>query len=96
MINVGECSYQIIMATEIIGLSHKEREMVAYIVRFNHDDFLYYDELSKDSSLDMQSYLTVAKLTAILRIANGASGQAARNRTGSGQGAQNPLGSENS
>ena len=71
MINVGECSYQIIMATEIIGLSHKEREMVAYIVRFNHDDFLYYDELSKDSSLDMQSYLTVAKLTAILRIANG-------------------------
>lgn len=45
--------------------------MVAYIVRFNHDDFLYYDELSKDSSLDMQSYLTVAKLTAILRIANG-------------------------
>lgn len=39
MINVGECSYQIIMATEIIGLSHKEREMVAYIVRFNHDDF---------------------------------------------------------
>ncbi|MGN1204906.1 MAG: exopolyphosphatase [Lachnospiraceae bacterium] len=71
MVNMGECSYQIIMATEIIGLSHREREMVAYIVRFNHDDFLYYDELSKNFSLDMASYLTVAKLTAILRIANG-------------------------
>lgn len=70
MVNLGVCSYQIIMATEIIGLSHPEREMVANIVKFNHEEFLYYEALSKESSLDRQSYLTVAKLTAILRIAN--------------------------
>ncbi len=71
MLNLGECSYQIIMATEIIGLSHMEREMIANIVKFNHEDFLYFEELSRASSLDKQAYLTVAKLTAILRIANG-------------------------
>ncbi len=71
MVNLGECSYQIIMATEMIGLSHKEREIVANVVRFNHDEFLYYDELIKGSSLGRQSYLTIAKLVAILRIANG-------------------------
>lgn len=71
LINLGECSYNIIMSTEIIGLSHMEREIVADIVRFNHDDFRYYEQLSKDSSLDKKAYLTMAKLTAILRIANG-------------------------
>ena len=35
MARSSECSYNIIMATEIIGLSHAEREMVANIVRFN-------------------------------------------------------------
>ncbi len=71
LINLGECSYQIIMATEIIGLSHMEREIVANVVRFNHEDFLYYEELSHATLLDKQAFLTVAKLTAILRIANG-------------------------
>lgn len=71
MVNLGECSYQIIMATEIIGLSHREREIIANVVRFNHDDFIYYEDLSRASSLDREAYLTVAKLTAILRIANG-------------------------
>lgn len=71
MINLGECSYHIIMATEIIGLSHMEREVVANIVRFNHEEFQYFEELSKTSSLDKNAYLTMAKLTAILRVANG-------------------------
>lgn len=71
MVNLGECSYQIIMATEIIGLSHREREIVANVVKFNHDDFVYYEQISRASSLDREAYLTVAKLTAILRIANG-------------------------
>ena len=31
--NVAECSYQIIMSTEIIGLSSLERKMIAYAVR---------------------------------------------------------------
>ena len=41
MVNLGECSYAIIMATEIIGLSHREREIVANIVRYNHLEFDY-------------------------------------------------------
>lgn len=32
MVNLGECSYSIIIATEIIGLSHLEREIVANVV----------------------------------------------------------------
>ncbi|MBQ7954321.1 MAG: HD domain-containing protein [Lachnospiraceae bacterium] len=71
LINLGECSYNIIMSTEIIGLSHAERELVADVVKFNHEDFVYYEDLSKDSSLDKDAYLVMAKLTAILKIANG-------------------------
>ena len=70
MANLGECSYSIIMATEIIGLSHMEREIVANVVKFNHEEFEYYD-VSKASTLDQESYLRIAKLTAILRVANG-------------------------
>lgn len=71
LVNLGECSYQIIMATEIIGLSHMEREIVANVVMYNHCDFRYYDEMRKYSSLDREAYLTVAKLTAVLKLANG-------------------------
>ena len=71
LVNLGECSYNIIMSTEMIGLSHAERELVADVVKFNHDEFLYFDDLSKNSSLDKEAYLVMAKLTAILRIANG-------------------------
>lgn len=39
----ADCSYQIIMATEIIGLSRKEREIIAYIVKFNTTEFPYYE-----------------------------------------------------
>lgn len=69
--NLGECAYNIIMSTEMIGLSHMEREIVADIVKFNHDEFVYFEELSKDSSLDREAYLVMAKLTAILRVAHG-------------------------
>lgn len=71
MSNLAECSYNIIMSTEIIGLSHIEREIVANVVKFNHSDFVYYEEQSRASDIDRDSYLTIAKLTAILRIANG-------------------------
>lgn len=67
--NIGETSYNIIMATEIIGLSHLEREIVANVVRFNHSKFKYYS-VENGSGLDKDSYLIVAKLTAILRLAN--------------------------
>ena len=54
----AQCSYDIIMATEIIGLSHKERAMVANIVRLNR--------MSVKNSDD----LTIVKLVAMLRMAN--------------------------
>ena len=69
LVNIGETSYNIIMATEIIGLSHVERAIVANIVRFNHSKFVYYGQAS-DVGLERDSYLIVAKLTAILRLAN--------------------------
>ena len=71
MINIGEASYDIIMATEMIGLSHMEREIVANVVRFNHSNFVYYGQAQDHpQGLDKESYLIVAKLTAILRLAN--------------------------
>lgn len=72
MIDIGETSYHIIMATEIIGLSHAEREIVANVVRFNHTPFIYYRDMrAQNTKLTQEAYLTVAKLAAILRIANG-------------------------
>lgn len=71
MVNLAECSYSIIMATEIIGLSHEEREIVANVVKYNHMAFKYYEEVGRESTLDREAYLKIAKLTAILRVANG-------------------------
>lgn len=58
MRNFGYCSYEIIMATEIIGLSHAEREVVAKVVRYYAEPF-DYDKAAIRS----------AKLTAMLRLA---------------------------
>lgn len=69
-VNIGENSYSIIMATEIIGLSHLERAIVANVVRFNHSKFAYYGQQAGVMDLDKDNYLIVAKLTAILRLAN--------------------------
>ncbi|MBE5859089.1 MAG: exopolyphosphatase [Butyrivibrio sp.] len=72
MVNLGECSYNIIMSTEIIGLSHIERSIIANVVKFNHDNFEYYsDGTYRFKGIDKESYFTISKLTAILRIANG-------------------------
>ena len=38
------------MSTEIIGLSHRERELVANVVRFNRQEFSY-EESGEDSML---------------------------------------------
>jgi exopolyphosphatase/guanosine-5'-triphosphate,3'-diphosphate pyrophosphatase len=72
LVNMGECCYNIIMSTEIIGLSHRERQIVANVVRFNHVNFEYFDtQPDCFKGLTRKDYLTVARLTAILRIANG-------------------------
>lgn len=63
-----ECSYHIIMSTEIIGLSHKERTMVANMVRYDADSFPAYKEL--ENELTREEYITTVKLNAILKTAN--------------------------
>ena len=68
--DVSDCAYNIVMATEIIGLSHAERQIVANVVRFNTAQFHYYDDLVSVSSVSREEYLVIAKLTAILRAAN--------------------------
>ncbi len=69
--NVGETSYDIVMVTEMIGLSHLERMIVAYVSKYATDPFEYYDTLGTVTTLSEESYLIIAKLTAILRIADG-------------------------
>lgn len=66
--NSPRCAYEIIMASEIIGLSHLEREIVAFTVLYNTLPLDDYETLS--NCLDKDSYLIVAKLSAILRAAN--------------------------
>ena len=68
--DVSECSYRIIMATEIIGLSSAERMVIASAVRYNTTEFGCYDEIRSETGMSMENYLLTAKLTAILRLAN--------------------------
>lgn len=70
MAQSAACSYNIIMATEIIGLSHAEREMVANIVRFNSSEIVSFETFAASSALNREEYRKVCKLAAILRISN--------------------------
>lgn len=71
--NAAMCSYDIIMATEIIGLSHKERAMVANIVRAALTDVVDNDIYTYGAIYEGQDFLIMAKLAAILKVANGLS-----------------------
>ena len=63
----GESAYNIIMSTEIIGVSHREREIIANVVKYNTMEFDY----SADSvTLDKDMRIIIAKLTAILKVGN--------------------------
>lgn len=66
-VNYGECSYQIIMASEIIGMTHLEREIVASTVRYSLSALAPYEEIM--DKMDQAAYLVVAKLAAILKLA---------------------------
>lgn len=66
--NAPSCAYDIIMASEIMGLTHLEREIVANTVLYNTHPLDAYSEVA--DRLDHDSYLTVAKLSAILRVSN--------------------------
>ena len=61
-------SYHIIMSTELIGISDRERRMIANVVRYNEDRFPDYMALNEDIS--KEQYITVVKLNAILKTAN--------------------------
>ena len=66
--NSAACAYQIIHSTEIIGLSHLEREMVANVVLYHSTPMDPYEELA--DRMDSDSYMIVAKLAAIMKVAN--------------------------
>lgn len=66
--DVGENSYKIIMSTELIGISHKERMIVASVVRYLHEFFPEYEEIQ--DVFEREDYLKIAKLNAILRLSD--------------------------
>lgn len=61
-------AYQVVMATEIIGISHREREIIANVIYYNTNEMDNKAELLRD--FGETDYLTICKLTAMLRIAN--------------------------
>lgn len=68
MNDIYQNSYHIIMSTEIIGLSHLEREIIANIVKYNSN---VSPALSGMPDIfDRDTYMKIAKLSAILHIAN--------------------------
>lgn len=64
----GESCYNVIIGTEIIGLSRLEQMIVANIARYNTDEFEYEDILQQGMNQEMG--MVILKLTAILRICN--------------------------
>ena len=64
----SECSYNIIMSTEMIGLSHLEREIVANVVKYNTEEYQYSQGSLAGLSPEVQN--EIMKLTAILRVGN--------------------------
>lgn len=63
-----ENSYHIIMSTEIIGLSHQERELIARLVSYTTEDF--QENLHSHDGIETDIYLKTAKLFAIFSIAH--------------------------
>lgn len=68
MNGAGDNSYAIIMSTEIMGLSHKERQEIANIIRYNSVPLPDYQEII--DKLGNADYMKIAKLVAILKVAN--------------------------
>lgn len=65
-----QVTYQLIMATELVGISVAEKRIVAKAVRYNSSDTIpSFSEMHYE--IDKKSYMTMLKLSAILRLANG-------------------------
>ncbi|MBQ6376944.1 MAG: HD domain-containing protein [Lachnospiraceae bacterium] len=69
-VNVSECSYNIIMSTEIIGLSDRERRIIANVVRYNTQRIGYFESMGVGEITSKDDYMLISKLVAILRLAN--------------------------
>lgn len=68
MNNVPEVSYMIVSTTEIIGISHEERIVTANIIRGQGRELHISDIM--EENLNQGDYFTVARLSAILQIAD--------------------------
>ena len=66
--NTSECTYTIIKQSEILGLTHKEREIVAIVSALNRRDLLSYSELA--DRFTEEEYWVMVQLLAILKVAN--------------------------
>lgn len=66
--DIGENSYKIVMSTEIIGISHQERMMVASIIRYTNEFFPQYSQFKED--FEREEYIKIAKLNSILCLAD--------------------------
>ncbi len=72
MSSPAEVSFAIIMGSEIMGISHMERKIIATTVKNSYPNDISYDEFDS-MDFDASSYRTAVKLTAILRLATGLS-----------------------
>lgn len=80
LVKASKCTYNIIMASELIGLSHRERELVARIIRQSAagrepmisiaaEEIETRKIMSRGEEM-MQDYLKIRKLAALLCIAD--------------------------
>ncbi len=69
MLGSTDYSFYIVKATEFLGLSEQEKNIVADVIKYNSsDDIPSINEI--EAPLDRDNYIRMLKLTAILRIAN--------------------------
>ena len=69
MIQGIRASYQLILLTEIIGLSEIEKEMVAHIVLYNsYSEIPDYEK--EDLRMTKEDFIAVIKMAAMLRLCN--------------------------
>ena len=66
--DASDCSYTIIMSSEILGLTHKEREIIATTVAANRRQLMGYEYYQ--DRFTPHEYLMISKLLAMLKVAN--------------------------
>lgn len=62
----AQSAHDVILASEIIGLSHEERKIVANVAKYNREDLPSYEDMT---GMSLEGYLKVAKLAAIVKLA---------------------------